>query len=145
MNGDLNTILTIGMFGYFGNFTIQLPLWLIFVNIFILFLIFLSSEEYFFTNDFATVSSLLFPIQVLATVTVMYLQWTPIVLGKGANISVGSQGRYFTPFLILFLPIIANLGNLKMKQHKLLTITVVTLLFNYLISLYLLIPFYWVF
>ena len=145
MNGDLNTILTIGMFGYFGNFTIQLPLWLIFVNICILFLVFLSSEEYFFTKDFATVSSLLFPLQVLATVTVMYLQWTPIVLGKGANISVGSQGRYFTPFLILFLPIIANLGNLKIKQHKLLTITVVTLLFNYLISLYLLIPFYWVF
>ena len=145
MNGDLNTILTIGMLGYFGNFTIQLPLWLIFVNICILFLVFLSSEEYFFTKDFATVSSLLFPIQVLATVTVMYLQWTPIVLGNGANISVGSQGRYFTPFLILFLPIIANLGNLKIKQHKLLTITVVTLLFNYLISLYLLIPFYWVF
>ncbi len=145
MNGDLNTILTIGMFGYFGNFTIQLPLWLIFVNISILFLVFLSSEEYFFTKDFATISSLLFPIQVLATVTAMYLQWTPIVLGNGANISVGSQGRYFTPFLILFLPIIANLGNLKIKQHKLLTITVVTLLFNYLISLYLLIPFYWVF
>ena len=50
MNGDLNTILTIGMFGYFGNFTIQLPLWLIFVNICILFLVFLSSEEYFFTK-----------------------------------------------------------------------------------------------
>ena len=145
MNGDLNTILTIGMFGFFGNFTIQLPLWLIFINVCVLFLVFLSSEEAFFTQDFATVSSILFPIQVLATVTVMYLQWTPIVLGNGANISVGSQGRYFTPFLILFLPIIANLGNLKIKQHKLLTITVVTLLFNYLISLYLLIPFYWVF
>lgn len=145
MNGDLNTILTIGMFGFFGNFTIQLPLWLIFINVCVLFLVFLSSEEAFFTQDFATVSSLLFPIQVLATVTVMYLQWTPIVLGNGANISVGSQGRYFTPFLILFLPIIANLGNLKIKQHKLLTITVVTLLFNFLISLYLLIPFYWVF
>lgn len=145
MNGDLNTILTIGMFGFFGNFTIQLPLWLIFINVCVLFLVFLSSEEAFFTQDFATVSSILFPIQVLATVTVMYLQWTPIVLGNGANISVGSQGRYFTPFLILFLPIIANLGNLKIKQHKLITITVVTLLFNYLISLYLLIPFYWVF
>lgn len=145
MNGDLNTILTIGMFGYFGNFTIQLPLWLIFVNICILFLVFLSSEEYFFTKDFATISSLLFPIQVLAIVTVMYLQWTPIVLGNGANISVGSQGRYFTPFLILFLPMIANLGNLKINQQKLITITVVTLLFNYLVSLYLLIPFYWVF
>ena len=145
MNGDLNTILTIGMFGFFGNFTIQLPLWLIFINVCVLFLVFLSSEEAFFTQDFATVSSLLFPIQVLATVTVMYLQWTPIVLGNGANISVGSQGRYFTPFLILFLPKIANLGNLKIKQHKLLTITVVTLLFNFLISLYLLIPFYWVF
>ena len=145
MNGDLNTILTIGMFGFFGNFTIQLPLWLIFINVCVLFLVFLSSEEAFFTQDFATVSSILFPIQVLATVTVMYLQWTPIVLGNGANISVGSQGRYFTPFLILFLPMIANLGNLKIKQHKLITITVVTLLFNYLISLYLLIPFYWVF
>lgn len=29
-NGDLNSILTIGVFGYLGNFTLQLPLWLIF-------------------------------------------------------------------------------------------------------------------
>ena len=39
VNGDLNTILTIGMFGFLGNFTIQLPLWLIFIDVAVLALI----------------------------------------------------------------------------------------------------------
>ena len=41
-NGDLNSILTIGVFGYLGNFTLQLPLWLIFIDIAVLVLIFLA-------------------------------------------------------------------------------------------------------
>ena len=81
-NGDLNTVLTIGMFGYFGNFTLQLPLWLIFIDVAVLGLTFLAEKKDFFSKDFASVSALMFPIQVLAAVTVMYLQWTPIVLGR---------------------------------------------------------------
>lgn len=142
-NGDLNSILTIGIFGFLGNFTLQLPLWLIFVDVAVLFLIFLAEKQDFFSKDFSILAALLFPIQVIATVTVMYLQWTPIVLGHGASISVGSQGRYFTPFLILFLPLVANLGNFEISQNKVLKISTVTLLVNYLISIFLIIPYYW--
>ena len=141
-NGDLNSILTIGIFGFLGNFTLQLPLWLIFVDVAVLFLIFLAEKKDFFSKDFSILAALLFPIQVIATVTVMYLQWTPIVLGHGASISVGSQGRYFTPFLILFLPLVANLGNFEISQNKVLKISTVTLLVNYLISIFLIIPYY---
>ncbi len=35
-NDHLNGILTVGIFGYFGWFVTQLPLWLIFIDIFIL-------------------------------------------------------------------------------------------------------------
>ena len=76
-NGDLNSILTIGIFGFLGNFTLQLPLWLIFVDVAVLFLIFLADKKDFFSKDFSILAALLFPIQVIATVTVMYLQWTP--------------------------------------------------------------------
>lgn len=142
-NGDLNSILTIGIFGFLGNFTLQLPLWLIFVDVAVLFLIYLADKKDFFSKDFSILAALLFPIQVIATVTVMYLQWTPIVLGHGASVSVGSQGRYFTPFLILFLPLVANLGNFEISQNKVLKISTVTLLVNYLISIFLIIPYYW--
>ena len=142
-NGDLNSILTIGIFGFLGNFTLQLPLWLIFVDVAVLFLIFLAEKQDFFSKDFSILAALLFPIQVIATVTVMYLQWTPIVLGHGASVSVGSQGRYFTPFLILFLPLVANLGHFEISQNKVLKISTATLLVNYLISIFLIIPYYW--
>ena len=121
----------------------QLPLWLIFIDIAVLVLIFLANEKDFFSKDFSIFAAWLFPIQVLASVTVMYLQWTPIVLGHGASVSVGSQGRYFTPFLILFLPLVANLGNFEISQNKVLKISTITLLVNFLISIFLIIPFYW--
>ena len=73
----------------------------------------------------------------------MYLQWTPIVLGKGAIISVGAQGRYFTPFLILFLPVVANLGILEIKEKVVNRMMIGTLVANFLIALYLMLPFYW--
>lgn len=143
-NADLNTILTVGMFGYFGNFTLQMPLWLIFIDIVVLALVFLAEKKDYFSKDFTHIATLMFPIQVLATVTVMYLQWTPLVLGHGANISVGAQGRYFTPFLIMFLPLLANSGDFKISERKILNIVAGTLVANVLISLYLIQQFYWV-
>ena len=144
VNEHLNTILTIGMFGYFGNFTIQMPLWLIFVDVAVLVLVFLANQETFFSKDYAFLSVLMFGLQVLAAVTVMYLQWTPLVLGNGAASSVGSQGRYCTPFLILLLPLLANLGKFEISQKKILNIIAWTLVVNFLISLYLIIPYYWI-
>lgn len=143
-NEHLNTILTIGMFGYFGNFTIQLPLWLIFIDIVVLTLVLVASREGFFSKEYAFISVVVFGLQVLATVTVMYLQWTPLVLGNGADISVGSQGRYFTPFLILFLPLLANIARFEISQKKIVSIVTWTLVANFLVSLYLIIPYYWI-
>jgi len=143
VNGDLNTILTIGMFGFLGNFTIQLPLWLIFIDVAGLALIFLQSQKDFMTKGYTVMSRYLFLVQVIAVVSIMYLQWTPIVLGKGAMISVGAQGRYFTPFLILLLPTVANLGTLDIKDRVVNRMMVGTLVANFLVSLYLMVPFYW--
>ena len=98
---------------------LEMPLWLIFIDIIVLTLLFLSSKKDFFTKDFANASCILFLLEVLAAVTVMYIAWTPLVLGKGANISVGSQGRYFTPFIILLLPLVANMANIDLSRHKL--------------------------
>ncbi len=88
-------------------------------------------------------SRYLFLVQVIAVVSIMYLQWTPIVLGKNAMISVGAQGRYFTPFLILLLPTVANLGTLDIKDRVVNRMMVGTLVANFLVSLYLMVPFYW--
>ena len=143
VNGDLNTILTIGMFGFLGNFTIQLPLWLIFIDVAVLALIFLQSQKDFMTKSYTVMSRYLFLVQVIAVVSIMYLQWTPIVLGKNAMISVGAQGRYFTPFLILLLPTVANLGTLDIKDRVVNRMMVGTLVANFLVSLYLMVPFYW--
>ncbi|EGP66674.1 conserved domain protein [Streptococcus sp. oral taxon 056 str. F0418] len=143
VNGDLNTILTIGMFGFLGNFTIQLLLWLIFIDVAVLALLFLQSQKDFMTKGYTVTSCYLFVVQVIAIISIMYLQWTPIVLGKGAMISVGAQGRYFTPFLILFLPAVANLGILEIKEKVVNRMMIGTLVANFLIALYLMLPFYW--
>lgn len=143
LNDNLNGILSLGMFGYLGNLTLQMPLWLIFIDIAILTLLFLSSKKDFFTKDFANASWILFLLEILAAITVMYMQWTPLVLGKGANISVGSQGRYFTPFIILLLPLVANMANIDLSRHKRLKIATVTLIANFLVAMYLILFHYW--
>lgn len=143
LNDNLNGILSLGMFGYLGNLTLQMPLWLIFIDIMVLTLLFLSSKKDFFTKDFANASWILFLLEILAAITVMYIQWTPLVLGKGANISVGSQGRYFTPFIILLLPLVANMANIDLSRHKRLKIATVTLVANFLVAMYLILFHYW--
>ena len=65
------------------------------------------------------------------------MQWTPVVLGRGANISVGAQGRYFTPFIILLLPLVANTAKLDLSRQKKLKIATLTLIANFLVAMYL--------
>lgn len=143
LNDNLNGILSLGMFGYLGNLTLQMPLWLIFIDIVVLAILFLSSKKDFFTKDFANASWILFLLEVLAAVTVMYMQWTPVVLGQGANISVGAQGRYFTPFIILLLPLIANTAKVDLARQKRLKIVTITLIANFLVAMYLILFHYW--
>ena len=135
LNDNLNGILSLGMFGYLGNLTLQMPLWLIFIDIIVLTILFLSSKKDFFTKDFANASWILFLLEVLAAVTVMYMQWTPVVLGQGANISVGAQGRYFTPFIILLLPLVANTAKIDLSRQKRLKIATLTLIANSLVAM----------
>ena len=84
-----------------------------------------------------------FLLEVLAAVTVMYIQWTPVVLGQGANISVGAQGRYFTPFIILLLPLVANIAKIDLSRQKRLKIATLTLIANFLVAMYLILFHYW--
>ena len=143
LNDNLNGILSLGMFGYLGNLTLQMPLWLIFIDIIVLTILFLSSKKDFFTKDFANASCILFLLEVLAAVTVMYIAWTPIVIGQGANISVGAQGRYFTPFIILLLPLVANTAKIDLSRQKRLKIATLTLIANFLVAMYLILFHYW--
>ena len=65
------------------------------------------------------------------------------VLGQGANISVGAQGRYFTPFIILLLPLIANTAKVDLARQKRLKIVAITLIANFLVAMYLILFHYW--
>ena len=142
-NPHLNSILTVGIFGYLGNFTLQLPLWLIFVDVVVLVLTCFYDSSFKFDKLFAETSLLLFIFEIVLIETIMYVAWTPIAIGANANISVGAQGRYFTPFLILLLPTLANLGDFKISERKMDHIMVLTLLMNVVVSLFLALPFYW--
>lgn len=147
LNGHLNTILTIGMFGYVGNFTLQFPLWFIFLNIFsIVLFMFYNPNEINVNKSLGVASCIIFPLQVLIIITGMYFLWTPIVLGENALISVGAQGRYFTPYLIFFVPYIISLkNNINLNVNKLWMrkFLAVSILFNYLMMVLMVAITYW--
>ncbi|MGM0215609.1 DUF2142 domain-containing protein [Enterococcus sp. AZ109] len=146
LNSHLNTILTIGMFGYFGNFAIQMPLWLIFLDVALLALLFSLKVDVELNKYFGLLSGLMVPLQISAIIAGMYIAWTPLVLGENANISVGAQGRYFTPFLIFFVPLFVSFSdklNLSYKKTFIEGLTIGMCVLNFLIMLLLVIPFYW--
>lgn len=146
VNGALNTFLTTGVFGYFGWLTIQLPLWIVFFDIAILTLLLFSDKRLFVPKVVAFVSGLILPIQVIVIITIMYFLWTPQILGEKAIISVGTQGRYFTPFLIYLYPLCAGWSkqlSVQMSNSIKIKLLTVTLLFNYMIYIVLLGVYYW--
>lgn len=146
LNDHLNTILTIGMFGYLGNFTLQLPLWLIFLDVALLALLFSMNVDIKLNKYFGLLSGLMVPLQIAAIIAGMYIAWTPLILGENANISVGAQGRYFTPFLIFLVPLFISFND-KLKLHYKKSfiegITIGMCVFNFLVMMMLVIPFYW--
>lgn len=148
LNGHLNTILTVGMFGYIGAFKIQLPLWLIFFDIAILVLLMIQgeSEKDNVSKSCGIISASLFPLEVLAIIAGMYIEWTPIVLGENADISVGAQGRYFTPFLIYFVPLFVAYKNeiyITMNLKLRTRLVVITSILNFVILIFLIFTVYW--
>lgn len=146
-NGHLNTILTVGMFGYLGNFTIQLPLWLIFADVAVLTLLYVLDRNVILNKFFGIAAALMVIIQISAIIVGMYIEWTPLVLGENAPISVGAQGRYFTPFLIYLLPLFMSFRNeLRLEYNKKVihNLIFMTATINFVISLALVIPYYWI-
>lgn len=147
LNGALNTFLTVGIFGYFGWLTIQLPLWLVFIDIVVLTILYFSDGTGKIPKRLGLSSGMVFPLQVIIIIAIMYFLWTPRILGEQANISVGSQGRYFTPFLLYFYPLCVSYKDqfkIEAKAATLNRFAVSILILNYIVYLALLLIFYWV-
>lgn len=146
LNGALNTFLTTGIFGYFGWLTIPLPLWLVFFDIFVLTILLLVDKNFVLPKSEAIVLGMVFPVQVAIIIAIMYFLWTPQILGKNASISVGTQGRYFTPFLLYLYPLCAGWKksiNIDIVQKTKVSLLTGTLVFNFIVYLVLIGIYYW--
>ncbi|MHC5373439.1 DUF2142 domain-containing protein [Enterococcus sp. LJL120] len=149
LNGHLNGILTAGIFGFFGNFTIELPMWLIFIDVVAVFILAydqIQKNEMEIPKVFGLFTGLMIPLQILAIITGMYYQWTYIDLGENAWISTGAQGRYFTPFLLFVAPFLQSLHaklEVKIKDKTSMVFMSTVLIFNFLTMVYLIAYVYW--
>ncbi|OJH48202.1 DUF2142 domain-containing protein [Lactococcus lactis] len=106
INGNLDPIIVSGMVGAFSAFSYRLPEWLIILTFVILSWLMLSDKKVKIDNRVVFISSCIFIYNILLTGTMMYLGWTG---GKG-NVSIGEQGRYYTPFLIYLLPLFMKIS-----------------------------------
>ena len=150
VNPALNSVVSAGIFGFVGLFHIQFPLWLLFFDVGVLTLLLFSGDEHQVLDTsrkpYVIAMTTIFPLQVALVFAGMYFSWTMKVLGKDANISTGSQGRYFTPFLIFFAPILMRLQNSMggtVNRKLMERIFVITILVNFLITIYLIMCVYW--
>ncbi len=146
MNGALNTFLTTGIFGYFGWLTIPLPLWVVFFDIFVLTLLLFVDKSFELPKSEAIVLGMVFPVQVAIIIAIMYFLWTPQILGENASISVGTQGRYFTPFLLYLYPLCAGWKkniSIDIVEKTKVSLIVGTLAFNFIVYLILIGIYYW--
>ncbi|KZK05792.1 MULTISPECIES: DUF2142 domain-containing protein [Lactococcus] len=106
INTNLDPIVISGMVGAFSAFSYRLPEWLIILTFIILSWLMLSDKKIKLDNRVIFISSCIFIFNILLTGTMMYLGWTG---GKG-NVSIGEQGRYYTPFLIFLLPLFMKIS-----------------------------------
>jgi len=108
---NMDSILTSGMIGNFGQMTYRLPAWLIVVDFIFLFLLAFNEKEIKLNKRVAIASGIAYLLVLIMTAITMFLGWTLRALNiAGALISLGNQGRYYTPFLIILLPIAFQLG-----------------------------------
>jgi len=135
INTQLDPIVTTGIVGHFGWLWYKLPEWLVFVHLSVFGLILLGQKVPQISRRFAIVSLSLFVLSIAAIVLGMYFLWTldPKVAGPGATFIQGMQGRYFTPLLILLVPVFAYLQkyiNVKINQKLLVVIAITTAIFS---------------
>jgi Predicted membrane protein (DUF2142). len=87
--------------------TYRLPAWLVVINFIFLFILGLTEKEVRLDRRVAVSSSVAYTLIIIMTAVTMYMSWTLNHLDiAGALISLGNQGRYYTPFLIILVPII---------------------------------------
>jgi len=131
INTQLDPIVTTGIVGHFGWLWYKLPEWLVFVHLAVFGLILLGQKTPQISRRFAVVSLSLFALSVAAIVLGMYFLWTldPKVAGPSAIFIQGMQGRYFTPLLILLVPVFAYLQRyIKLDINQtLLTVIAITM------------------
>lgn len=144
---NMDSVLVTGMIGNFGQMTYRLPGWLVVINFIFLFLLGMTEKEVKLDRRVAVSSVIAYTLVVLMTAIAMFMSWTLNHLQiAGALISLGNQGRYYTPFLIILVPIMLTLKKwvkveiaevFKRRVFKLLTIfnlsffIVLTILFYY--------------
>ena len=125
INTNLDPIVVSGMVGSFGALTYRLPEWLIILTFVVMSWIMLSDEKIKLDNRVVFISSCIFIFNILITGTMMYKGWT----GGVGNVSIGEQGRYYTPFLIFLLPLFMKLSEsikleIKPWHREVLTFTI---------------------
>ncbi|WP_213495816.1 DUF2142 domain-containing protein [Lactococcus formosensis] len=103
---NMDSVLVSGMIGNFGQMTYRLPAWLVAMNFIFLFILSLTEKEVKLDRRVAVTSGIAYTLVVIMTAVTMYMSWTLKHLDiAGALISLGNQGRYYTPFLIILIPI----------------------------------------
>ncbi len=107
-------------FGSFGAFQVNFPQFLektYYIILFTCAILELSVIPKFSIK--ARALSVIGPIiSALGTIIGMYIIWTPIVLGPGADLVSGVQGRYFIPIFLMGIMLFANPLLYRFKHTK---------------------------
>jgi uncharacterized membrane protein len=108
INNTLDNIMTTGIIGSFGTMIYWLPEWLVIINFLLYFTILLNerNEEVKFDKRVIVSSWIIYILNMLIVAVFMFVSWTVHSLNSPTStVSFGSQGRYYTPFLLVFIPI----------------------------------------
>ncbi len=135
VNGQLDSILTSGIVGNFAWLWYRLPAWIVFLQLSVLALTLLGTKTSIIQKRFAVICGSIFVLSLLGITIGMYFAWTlsPSVVGTGATYIQGMQGRYFTPLLILLIPVFGYLKQfiaIKINQGLLVKIVAATAIFS---------------
>ncbi len=144
LNTQLDPIVTSGIVGHFGWLWYKLPEWLVIIHLGIFGLILLGERVPKVSLRLAIVSASLFLVSVFAITLGMYTMWTlrPNIAGIDATFIQGMQGRYFTPLLVLLIPVFAYIQqyiSVKIKPRLLSIVTVSMAVFS--LTVYLLLTY----
>lgn len=102
---DLDNLLVTGMIGNFGQLTYRLPAWLVVLNFIFLFILLLAENKQKIETRTAVAGLLIFLAVPVMIAVGMFKGWTRNTLNlPQAMVSLGGQGRYYTPFLITLIP-----------------------------------------